>query len=221
MLDMSVRRLAQLAFVAVALFPITVVSLNVVQRRHYHPTVQAISELALGRAGIAMVLAFLGLGTGSALVGVLVARLAPGEQVVPAMLWLFALLAGPMSAFFHTDRAGGPTTWHGHVHDAAGLSAFVLFLLTTYVALVRFRRRPELTALLAPTVVAALVGTPAFFLVPILSDHFGLAQRIYVAVFVTWFLVVAAVISSSGRAREPRMQGISERPGAGSTPHAR
>lgn len=187
----SDRRLARSATLSLALFPTVVVVLNLVQRRDYHPTVQAISELALGSGGAAMVVAFLGLGLGVTLIGVVVHRRAPGERAVPALLWLFALLAGPMSGFFHTDRSGTAATWHGRVHDDSGIAAFVLVLVTMWVAWVRFRRRDALRALAAPTLVGALLGTPAFFLVPLLGGHFGLAQRVYVAVFVTWFVVLS------------------------------
>lgn len=153
-----------------------------------------------------MVVAFLGLGAGAALVGVLVGRSAPGERVVPALLWLFAVLAGPMSAFFHTDRSGAAETWHGRVHDDSGIAAFVLVLVTMWVASARFRRREALRPLSGLTLGCALLAVPAFFLIPLMPDHFGAAQRVYVAVFLGW-LIASAVGLARGAGLSPSTGG--------------
>ena len=55
------------AFATTAVFPFLVVVLHFVQLGHYHPLRQAVSELALGRAGWLMAIAFCAIGIGSLL----------------------------------------------------------------------------------------------------------------------------------------------------------
>lgn len=48
-----------------------------------------------------------------------------------------------------------------------------------------------------PTLVWAVCTTGAFFLFPVLgADAFGIAQRIYVALFISWLVVTALRIRS-------------------------
>ena len=55
----SVRRAATAGVALMAVFPVTVVILNLVQLGHYHPAADAISLLALGRGGLALNVAFI------------------------------------------------------------------------------------------------------------------------------------------------------------------
>ncbi len=50
--------LARAALVLIAVFPLIVTVLHLVQAGGYHPLSQAVSELALGRAGWLMAIAF-------------------------------------------------------------------------------------------------------------------------------------------------------------------
>lgn len=186
------RQLATRAFACVAVFPIVVVVLNAVQHAHYNPRAQAISELALGRGGVLMVVAFLSLGAGIALVARILGRTLLRGRSIRWPLYAAAVLAGPMSAFFHTDPTGGRTTTHGAIHDNSGLAAFLLMLVSMHIAGWVFRHDASWRGFAAPTLVWAVVATGAFFLVPALPAHFGVAQRIFVGAFVTWLLAAAA-----------------------------
>jgi hypothetical protein len=189
----STRALAATSVTTTALFPVIVIALNVVQRRSYSPARQAISELALGPGGVLMVLAFCGLGAGIATLAVTVRRAAANARVVPAILGIAAILAGPGSAAFHTDRTGAATTLHGTIHNTAGLVAFLLLLAAMVIASLGFRRDDFWRGHAATTTVLAGTGLVTFFLVPLLgNDHFGLAQRLFVGTFVTWLIVTAA-----------------------------
>jgi hypothetical protein len=180
------------AFAAVAVFPVTVVVLNVVQLGDgYRARRQAISELALGRGGWLMALAFSALAVGTFLLAVLLRRTG-GGLVAPLLLGLAAPLS-LVSAVFRTDPAGAATTTHGEVHQAAGLATFVLMLTAMAVTSVRLRNEPRWRGVVVPTLVLTFTGLVGFFLVPALGDaRFGLAQRVLVGSFVTWMLVAAA-----------------------------
>lgn len=190
---LSTRSLARLALACLAAFPTIVLALNLVQHDRYHPVEQAISELALGRDGWLMNLAFCAIGTGILAVAILIRRTVPGATVAPALLVVAALLGGFASAYFHTDLTGAKTTTHGRIHNMAGLVAFVLLTAAIFASSRSFRRTPSWRPLARPTLVWALCVTGSFFLIPLLGNgHFGLAQRVFVAAWLTWLLAVAA-----------------------------
>ena len=188
----STRALASAALATVAAFPLLVLVLNVVQLADgYEAGRQAMSELALGREGWLMAVAFLSLATGTALTGLLLRR-GTGATVVPLLLAVAAALT-VVSAFVHTDPTGGPVTTHGQVHDGAGIATFLALLLATVLASVRFRRLPAWRRIAAPSAALAVLGVVAFLLVPVLGDaRFGIAQRLLVGTFLVWLLVVSA-----------------------------
>lgn len=189
----SAGRLATAALASVSLFPVTVISLNLVQRNRYSPTRQAISELALGTAGGLMIPAFCALGIGIFLLAVVVRVTAEKARVTPLLLALASIPAGPISAAFHADRSGARTTLHGTVHQTAGLVAFLLILAAMCTAVYRFRREPWWRTHAVPTAVLAALATVALFLIPAVGNsHFGIAQRLFVGTFVAWLLTTAA-----------------------------
>jgi hypothetical protein len=189
---MSPRQLASRAFLCVAVFPAIVVLLNVVQHANYDPKVQAISELALGRGGVLMVVAFLSLASGIALLALILGRTLVRGRAIRWLLYVAAVLAGPMSAFFHTDLTGYPTSTHGTIHNNSGLAAFLLMLASMHVSGWLFRHQPTWRGFAMPTLVWAVAATGAFLLIPALPFHFGLAQRIFVGSFVSWLLAATA-----------------------------
>lgn len=186
--QISTRAIATAAWLSISAFPVVVIGLNLLQHRSYDPLVQAISELALGAGGAAMVVAFLGLGLGIALLAVVLQRTCEGGRPIRWMLYLAALLAGPMSAFFHADLTGHPATTEGTIHDNSGLAAFLIILLSMYATGRLFRHEPAWHSHATTTMIWAVVATLAFFLIPALPSHFGLAQRIFVGMFIAWLL---------------------------------
>ena len=62
---MTRPNLARTAIALIAAFPLLVLVLHGVQAGRYHPLSQAVSELALGRDGWLMAIAFCSLGTGT------------------------------------------------------------------------------------------------------------------------------------------------------------
>jgi hypothetical protein len=189
----SARSLAAISAATTALFPATVITLNVVQRRSYSPVSQAISELALGAGGVLMVLAFCSLGAGILTLASTIHRTGAKRRAVPAILAVAAVLAGPASAAFHTDLTGAPTTLHGTIHNTAGLAAFLLLLVAMVVASFTFRRDAFWRGHAVTTAGFAVTGIVTFLLIPLLGDdRFGLAQRLFVGTFVAWLITSAA-----------------------------
>lgn len=187
--------LATAALAAVSLFPAVVIGLNLVQHDHYSPMRQAISELALGAGGGLMILAFCGLGIGIFLLAVCIHRTTGRARVTPALLAVAAVLAGPVSAAFHTDRSGAVSTRHGTIHDTAGLLAFLLILIAMITAAYRFRHEPTWRSHAVPTAVFAALALITFLLIPTLGDgYFGLGQRLFVGTFVGWLLITAGFL---------------------------
>jgi len=196
-----VRKLATTALVSVSLFPLIVITLNLVQRRDYSPSRQAISELALGTGGGLMVIAFSGLGIGILLLALIIFRTSSRARVTPLLLAVASVLAGPVSAAFRTDRTGAETTMHGNIHNGAGLVAFLLILIAMITAVHRFRHEPEWRSHAAPTTTLAVLGVVTFCLIPMLGNsHFGLSQRLFVGTFVAWLLIAAAHARKVGTA---------------------
>ena len=188
----TTRTIATTALAAVAVFPTIVIALNLAQRSDgYHASRQAISELALGRAGWLMAIAFCGLALGTYLLAVLIRRTTAKAVVAPALLTLAAALS-VVSAVFHTDL-GTTTTVHGRIHNDAGVVTFLSLLVVMGISSYRFRTEPAWRSFAVPTLAFTVVGTVAFFLVPTLGDqHFGIAQRLLVGTFVGWMLTATA-----------------------------
>jgi hypothetical protein len=185
------RSLATAALGCLAVFPAIVVLLNIVQRAHYSTTRQAMSELALGRAGGLMTVAFLAMGVGTTLVAVVLRRELTRAVVAPGCLVLAGLLDG-VSAFFHTNGENAASTTSSTVHMWAGISTFLLVIVAMFASVRAMRRTPGWSGLATATLVWACLAFATFFLVPGLGDaRFGLAQRIFVAVWLTWLGTVA------------------------------
>ena len=84
------------------------------------------SELALGRAGSLMAIAFCAMAVGTlALAAVL--RETTDARVAPVLLTVAGLLT-LVSAFVHADGPNASTTTHGIIHQASGVLTFLLLV---------------------------------------------------------------------------------------------
>lgn len=178
------------AFAATAVFPLIVVVLHFVQRAHYHPLSQAVSELALGRAGWLMAIGFCSIGTGSLLIALVLQGIAAHPRVAPALLAITGLLSF-VSAFVHAD-GNGPTTTHGRIHQFVGIATFILIIAAMFSLVRAFRRDPAWRTIATPTLAWAITAVASFFLVPISGNaYFGVAQRVMLATFISWQLTIS------------------------------
>jgi hypothetical protein len=181
---------ARAAFACIAAFPAIVGCLHVIQAGSYHPYTQAVSELALGRGGWLMTIAFCSLATGTLLLAGILRRLDSRPRVAPCLIAASALLTYG-SAFIHADGPNSSTT-HGQIHQALGVATFIL-LISGMFGLVRpFRRDPGWRSLATPTLIWGFAGVATFLLIPVSgAAYFGLAQRTFLTVVLGWALAVA------------------------------
>ena len=188
------------ALASAAIFPVVVVALHFIQSGHYHPLSQAVSELALGRAGWLMAIAFCSIGTGGLLVALVLRRTATHPRVAPALLAISGLLSF-VSAFVHADGSG-PTTTHGRIHQSVGIATFVLIIAAMFSLARAFRRDPDWNHIATPTLAWALTAVATFFLVPISGTaYFGVAQRIMLATLISWQLTISFYAHHTARQR--------------------
>src|SRR5881398_1531081 len=101
-IPLSTRTLATATLAGLATFPVLVTVLHVVQRGSYDPASQAVSELALGRAGWLMAVAFPAAGLGVLGFSALIRRTDPGAVAVP-VLGILSAVATMLAAVFRAD----------------------------------------------------------------------------------------------------------------------
>jgi hypothetical protein len=217
---LSTRTLANLTLAGLATFPLLVTALHVIQRGSYHPLSQAVSELALGRTGWLMAVAFPASGLAIAAFGILIRRTDPGAVAVP-VLATFSGACTVLAAVFRAD-ADNASTLHGAIHQLLGIGSFLTLTAAMFVCARRFRRVDLWRPWAAPSLVWGLAAIGAFLLVPIPllgADHFGLAQRLFLAVWLSWPITLtvrvrrAAATGRPGvrRVRPPGRRGRGER----------
>lgn len=189
----STRTLATATACALGVFPTVVVLLNLVQAPHYSARSQAMSELALGRGGGLMFLAFTMMGAGTFLLALLLHRELPRAKVAPAALTLAAAL-DLLSAVFHTNLQNTPATTSSNIHMVAGISTFILVVIAMFTTIRHMRHHPRWAGYATPTTVWSLLAFGTFFLIPLLGNSsFGLAQRTFVATWLSWMISTALI----------------------------
>lgn len=190
-MHVSTRSLATISASSLAVFPIVVVLLNLVQASDYSARSQAMSELALGRGGGLMFVAFTLMGVGTFTLAGLLHRELPRARVAPAALVVAAVL-DVTSAIFHTNRTGTPATTMSDIHQFAGIITFVLVVIAMFSTVRHFRHHQRWAGFAIPTLVWSIAAFATFFLIPVLGDaSFGLAQRIFVATWLSWMITTA------------------------------
>jgi Protein of unknown function (DUF998) len=184
-------QLALAAFVCVAIFPLIVVALHLVQQDHYHPLSEAVSELALGDAGWLMTIAFCSLATGTLLVATVLRREGVQPRVAPVLLGVTGLFSF-VSAFVHADPSGGASTTHGQIHQLAGIATFLLIIVSMFLLARGLRRDPRWSPLATPTRICALLATTSLVATGAGGDaYFGLGQRCLIGVSLAWMLTTS------------------------------
>ncbi len=187
---LSTRALGTVAIAGIGTFATIVVALHLVQRGTYHPLSEAVSELALGRGGWFMFVAFCALATGTLCVAALLRRTTT-STTAPILLGVAGGLSYA-SAVFHADGEHATTTLHGQIHQSAGIVTFLLLIAGMFVCQRTFRRDAQWQPLAGPTLAFAGTALVTFFLIPAVGQaYFGAAQRLFIAVCLSWLLVVA------------------------------
>lgn len=191
--QLSTRTLAIAAAAFVLGYPCLVVAANVVQRDQYDAAGEAMSNLALGRDGWLMTLAFISLGIGNLLMVPLVRRLAPRAITGPGLLAASACTT-LLSAVFQTDADGAPSTLHGTIHIALGLGSFVLVIASMTACSVAYLRSGSRRGLGVASAIWAVAEVGAVVLTFVLpTSLFGVGQRAILAVAISWLLTTCTV----------------------------
>jgi hypothetical protein len=189
-MTISTRALATAAITGVLVFVGVVFSLHFVQAGSYHPLSEAVSELALGRGGWLMFVAFSALATGTLCAAAMLRRMTP-SKVVPILLAVAGGLSY-VSAVFHADGEHAGTTLHGQIHQTAGIVTFILIVLAMLAGARAFHRNERWRSLTKATLACATVAIVAFFLTPAVGGaYFGVVQRVFLADALGWLLLVA------------------------------
>lgn len=189
----SIRRTARIALAGLLAWPAIVLVLHLVQRDDYDPARQAISELARGRGGTVMAVAFVAFGLGTVAFGAAL-HTATRARVAPLLLGL-AGVGDVLSAIFRAD-VGDTRTLAGQIHQVTGMVTFGL-IVAAMVATVRPLNRLPGGAILARATAVWIAGPVAtFFLFPILGDdRFGIAQRVFIATWLSWLVTGALMLN--------------------------
>lgn len=181
----SVRRAAGAAVMLMAVFPATVIVLNLVQLGHYNPAADAISLLALGRGGLALNAAFI---LGGAAAWVL--RRSVAEAVACLLLIGFFGCTTVVSGLVDTAPDNAPATTASDVHQLAGVLGFLAITAAMFVFARRFRRDPAWRNHARPTLIWAVLAGVTFISIPFAPDAlFGIAQRAHIATWMSWLIV--------------------------------
>lgn len=183
-------RLATIAAAAIAAWPAIVVALHILQRDNYDPANQAMSELALGRYGLLMDAAFVVFGAGLLALALGLRRTIPRAAAGPAMLAVGGLLIA-LSGLFQASLSGAPATTESVIHEILGVTAFITVMVAMVCCAWRFRRDPRWRPFALPTVAWTVFALATFFLVPLEATAFGIAQRLFVATWLSWTLATA------------------------------
>jgi hypothetical protein len=202
----SVRRAATAALALMALFPVTVVILNLVQLGHYNPAADAISLLALGRGGLALNVAFIVGGTANFLMAWVLRRTVANAVAGPLLLSFFGCTS-ILSGLVDTNAANAPATTASDVHQLAGVLGFLAGITAMFVFARSFRKDPAWRDFARPTLLWAVAAAVTFLCVPAAPGSlFGVAQLAHVATGMSWAIVTLIRARSLAAAHAPAGQ---------------
>ena len=204
-------KIAVSAIATLAAFPALVIAANLAQQDTYNAAREAVSNLALGRGGWLMTLAFLCLGTGTLLTAVVVRRSVRRAAIGTALLTVGGCTT-LLSAVFQTDADGATSTLHGTIHIALGIASFVLVIGAISASAVACLRSEAWRRFGIASVVWAMVAFAAVALTFTLPDSlFGIGQRSFLSAAICWMLVTAALAIRKGETgpdSRPRAPGV-------------
>jgi hypothetical protein len=195
------RALDVVVLAGLAMWIVLVLLLHQIKAREHDISTDAMSLFAVGDFGFLMTAAFVGLGLAHLALATRLYRHL-GRWFGPSLLTLIGvcLLA---SAVFETDpKNTEPLSTHGSIHVLVGLFVFVVMALTPLVfagSLRRIRgwgRTTRASLIFGVATVAAFLAMPLGFR----DAYFGIGQRILVALYLAWLIIVA--LASTGAMRE-------------------
>jgi len=173
---------------------------------HYSPISQAESDLAVGPFGLIMTINFINRGIFSLvfLFSFAATIRLTGEKVAQYRggLYLFSAwsIGALLLAFFPTDVPATPISWHGVIHLAVAIVAFITGAFGALLLSIRMSENKTLRnvrrfalpiGILA--VVFCLIEFLTTFFAPHLTSKFGgLFERLFLGTMLAWIGIVAA-----------------------------
>jgi Protein of unknown function (DUF998) len=197
----QVARIVTVAFVGITYFVVIIIALHFL-RPDLNPIQRPTSEYAVGPFGWLMTSAFFSMSVAS---WALVIGLSQGVSQ-PARsriglglvgLWGVGVL---IAMFFPIDLDGAPQTMSGTIHAINGPLTFLSLTVGVILISRRFKHDETWCPHHRSTLILSLVMLMAFIGAPLAiateSGFAGLAQRMYLVTFVTWFLLTATRLRS-------------------------
>ena len=192
--------LAMTTVVATTYFALVIVAMHFI-RPDISPIQRPTSEYAVGRFGYLMTSAFLSLSVGTWALVLGLRRDLPhrGPHRIGTMclaVWGVGLL---VAATFPIDAEGAPQTLAGTIHGINGPLIFLSLMVGMNLVSRGFKSDPGLRRIHRFASTLALLMIPEFVVVGIASARgsgVGLAQRLLILTFATWFLLVASQLRS-------------------------
>ena len=206
----QLARAATVALVGVTYFVVVIVFLHLL-RPDLSPISQQTSEYAVGQYGFLMTSAFFSMSLASF---ALVVGLYQGVSQ-RARSWIGLALLGMWAAgiliamIFPIDPEGAPQTISGTIHRINGPLAFLSLTAGTILVSRHFKQdqqwRPFHRTALILSLLMLAVFVATFLNIATGSGFAGLCQRMFLAAFVTWFVLTAAHLRSlAARSASPR-----------------
>ncbi len=198
----QVSRMATIALASITYFVAAIAALHFL-RSDINPIKQATSEYAVGPYGILMTSAFFSMSIASlALVAGLYQGLTPAARSKIGLGLLGLGAVGVLiAAAFPIDLQGAPQTIHGTIHQVNGPITFLSMSVGAIFVSLRFKQDKNWRTLHRPALILSLVMLLEFIgtglAIATESGFGGLGQRVFLATFVTWFLVTAARLRST------------------------
>jgi hypothetical protein len=197
----TVSKLATIAIAAITYFAVIIVILHFL-RPDLNPISRTTSEYAVGSYGFLMTSAFfsMSLASWALIIGIYQGTSGRARsQIGLALLGIWAV--GVLIAMvFPIDPEGAPQTLAGTIHAINGPLIFLSLTVSVILISQRFKLDEKWRAFHRLALILALVMLGEFISVPVAmatgSGLGGLAQRIFLTTFVTWFVLTAARLRS-------------------------
>jgi uncharacterized protein DUF998 len=200
-----VAGLATVAILGTAYFVAVIIAMHVLSPE-FNPVDRPTSEYAKGPFGYLMTSAFVSLSVSTwALAMGLRRNLLRSAQSRLGLGFLGVFGIGLLvAAAFPIDLEGAPQTMAGTIHSINGPIAFLSLTLGTNLVSRLLKRDPTWQPISRIASVIAILMIPEFVaggLAAARGTGAGLAQRILVATFVTWYLLMAIRLRSNAAKR--------------------
>lgn len=196
------RSLAAMALAGVGVFIVLVLLLHPLKTQSYDMSTDPVSNYALGDFGYLMTTAFVSAGLGHVALAVALHRRLR-RWLKPSLLTLVGVCLLASAVFEADPRDTDPATTHGLIHGLVGVFAFLVMALTPLVFAGSLRLVPAGGRLARSSLVFGIGTVATFLAVPLgfRDAYFGIGQRIFLALYLSWLIMMALALAGMGGRR--------------------